>query len=437
MSLKESIDKRVQHVNMPENLAVGMMVRDQRNRCQDLQCPFDYFAFAFGESPFQVPKELSHALAENSAVGGYTEPGGIEQLKSVTADFYNRHFDLNIESNRVIIGPGTKSLFYMIFSMLALDYIIPVPSWIGYTPQLDLLSRKWHTIDLLPDNNYKLQPEQLEHFLAKHPDKAFTLILNSPHNPTGQVYDKFELEALAAVCRRHEVIVLSDEIYSLTTYDIKSYASMAAVYPEGTLLTGGLSKDRSSGGYRLGVVVLPEKCPEELHFGLEKIAATIYTNVTTPVQYAAVKAYTSSSEMDEYLQVTRSIHALIGQKLSERFARIPGLNVTEPKGGFYFLADFNQLGEVIHEKGIDCANELSKALIAHPHHIAVVTGDSLVVKPDNYCARIAFVDYDGPAAYEDYLQNPPSGEQGKEKFFNKHASRMLKGADALEKFLNS
>ncbi len=76
---------------------------------------------------------------------------------------------------------------------------------------------------------------------------------------------------------------------------------MAAIYPEGTLLTGGLSKDRSSGGYQLGAVILPEMCPEELSFGLEKIAATIYTNVTTPVQNAAVQAYTASSEFEKFL----------------------------------------------------------------------------------------------------------------------------------------
>ncbi len=85
MFLRENIDKRVQHVKMPENLAVGMMVREQRSKCSDLECPFDYFAFAFGESPFQVPPLVSQALAENSAVGGYTEPGGIKQLKSADA----------------------------------------------------------------------------------------------------------------------------------------------------------------------------------------------------------------------------------------------------------------------------------------------------------------------------------------------------------------
>ena len=85
MFLRENIDKRVQHVKMPENLAVGMMVREQRSKCSDLECPFDYFAFAFGESPFQVPPLVSQALAENSAVGGYNEPGGSKQLKSADA----------------------------------------------------------------------------------------------------------------------------------------------------------------------------------------------------------------------------------------------------------------------------------------------------------------------------------------------------------------
>lgn len=437
MHFRSSIDNRIQQVKMPENLAVGMMVRAQREKCQELQCPFNYYAFAFGESPFQVPLELSRALADNAIAGNYTEPGGIEQLKSAVTGFYNKHFALNFETDKVIIGPGTKSLFYMIFSMLSGEYIIPVPSWIGYTPQLDLLERKWHTIDLLPENNYKLQPVLLEHFLEAYPGSAFTLVLNSPHNPTGQLYREEELEALAAVCRNYKVAVLSDEIYALTAYDFNSYTSMAAVYPEGTLLTGGLSKDRSSGGYRLGVVVLPEECPKELRFGLEKIAATIYTSVTTPIQHAAVKAYSESNEIDQYLHTTRSIHELIGQRLSERFARIPGIKATRPNGGFYFLVDFNERKEMMLKRGIKNANELGKALIAHPHHIAVVTGDALVVPPDNYSARIAFVDYDGPAAYEEYLSNPPVTEKDKEVFFTRHASRMIEGAEALEQFIDT
>jgi aspartate aminotransferase len=437
MHFRTSIDNRVQQVKMPENLAVGMMVRAQREKCRDLQCPFDYYSFAFGESPFQVPGELRRALAESAAEGGYTEPGGIEPLKVAVAGFYGRHFGLNVEADRILIGPGTKPLFYMLFSMLACEYIIPVPSWIGYTPQLDLLSRNWHTIELLSENDYKLSPEHLEQFLRENQKKAFTLILNSPHNPTGQVYNRMELEALANVCRRYEVAVLTDEIYALTAYDINSYTSMAAVYPEGTFLTGGLSKDRSSGGYRLGAIILPEGCPDELRFGLEKIAATLYTNVTTPVQHAAIKVYKESSDIEEYLQVTRSIHELIGQRLSERFAGIPGIKTTRPDGGFYFLTDFNEYKDKMVKNGISSANELSKALIDHPHHIAVVTGDSLVLPPDNYSARIAFVDYNGPAAYEDYLFNPPLTDENKAAFFVRHASRMLKGAEALEQFIEA
>ena len=199
-------------------------------------------------------------MAECAALGSYTEPGGIDQLKKATAGFYCRNFNLNVEAERILIGPGTKSLFYMIFSMLDCEYIIPSPSWIGYTPQLDLLGRKWYTIKLLP-----------------------------------------------------------------------------------------------------------EECPDELRDGLEKIAATIYTNVTTPVQYAATKVYAESSEIDEYLYITRSIHEIIGQKLSERFARIPGLKATRPMGGFYFLTDFNNYKEAMIKKGVSSANELSKALINHPH----------------------------------------------------------------------
>lgn len=96
-----SIDIRIQHINMPENLAVGMMVREQRNKWRNLERSFDCLAFAFGEPPFQVPSEASKALTENSAAGGYTEPGGVKQLKIAAADFYKSHFGLNVHADRV------------------------------------------------------------------------------------------------------------------------------------------------------------------------------------------------------------------------------------------------------------------------------------------------------------------------------------------------
>lgn len=101
------------------------------------------------------------------------------------------------------------------------------------------------------------------------------------------------------------------------------------------------------------------------------------------------------------------------------------------------MADFNEHKEIMLKNGVNSANELSKALIAHPYHIATVTGDALVVAPDNYSARIAFVDYDGPAAYEDYLQKPPLTEEDKTAFFAKHASRMLQGAETLEQYIDT
>ncbi len=430
------LEPHVEAIKMPDNLRVGLMLAHEREACARRGCHDDFYALAFGQSPFHVPPSLSRALGNAATHGHYSDAAGIGELREAVADFNTRHFGLEVDPSRIFIGPGTKDLFHILFDVVAGDIVIPSPSWIGYSPQITLLDKRFHVLRLDPKEGYRLQPEALDSFLALLPAGQYTLVLNNPHNPTGVVYSAQELEAIAEVCRRHHTLVLADEIYALTTYDFESFVSMGRIYPEGTFVTNGISKDRSAGGYRLGSCIMPERCSDELKAAFTKVAATVYTNVSTPTQFAAIEVYEPNPHIEHYFSVCREIHRMMGSFLSREFNSIEGIRTTTPAGAFYFFADFNELADDLIRRGVAASNDLAGALIEHPHHLAVVTGDACLLASEDFGARIAFVDYDGKAAFADYEASKPHGPREEDEFVRRNAPRMVAAVDALQNWVD-
>lgn len=438
MTLEVHIDPNVDAIAVPENLRIGLMVAEQRRQCRDQGCGFDYAGFAFGQSPFHVPPSLERALAMHTNKGHYTEATGIPELREAIAGFNKRHFGLDVDPSRIVVGPGTKDLIFTVLTMVSGHAIIPSPSWIGYLPQLKLLGKHYHLLWLREEDDYKITAGQLEDYLAglAPEGRQHLLILNNPHNPTGALYTKDDLVDIADVCRKHDTLVLSDEIYALSTFNFDDFTSMGLIYPEGTFITNGLSKDRSAAGYRFGSCILPLQDSERLIRDFTKIAATVYTNVNTPTQYAAITAYEPNPEIDEYLEITRDIHRIMGLAMWRAFNGVDGIKATKPKGAFYFFADFNALAPDLKRKGIMSSNDLGHALLNHPFHVATITGDAVLLRPENYGARIAYVDYDGKQAFDDYRNNPPKTEAEEDSFLKANAPTMVKGVEWLQDFVN-
>ncbi len=428
------LENHVQDIALPENLRLAFMIREQRKKCKEKGCPMDYFNFAFGESPFPVPKPIIEALQENAHRGNYSESQGIPDLRKEVCRFYLEKFNLSIDPDRVFIGPGSKTLIHMILNSVEGDIIIPSPAWIGYFPQTKLLHKRFLHYRLKKEQDYKIQPSDLEELLKTLPANQHLLLLNNPHNPTGTVYTKEELLTIKNVCEKYNVFVIADEIYGLTTYQPDTFISMGEVYPEGTFVTGGLSKDRSSGGYRLGVCVLPENCSDESQKSFKKIASTVYTNVTTPIQHAAITAYEKNGEIDSYIDCVRQIHRIIGEYFSKEINRIPNLSASTPKGAFYTFVDFNGVKEKMKKKGYTTSNDVSKALIDHPYHIAVISGDACMLAEDDFGARFSFVDYDGEKALNAYQKQPPAKDE-EETFIETYAPRIIDGLKTLKMFV--
>ncbi len=430
------VESHVKKIVMPDNLKMGLMIAEQRKKCASHGCNEEYFALGFGQSPFHVPPPLVKALASSANQGHYSAAEGILELRQAISGFNKRHFGIDVDPFRIVIGPGTKDLINTLVNIVKGGVILPSPSWIGYRPQITLLDKHFHIFHLKPEFNYRIQPDDLDEFVSKIESEQHMMVLNNPHNPTGIVYTKQELEKIAEVCRKHNILVIADEIYALDTYEINNFTSMGLVYPEGSFITNGLSKDRSAGGYRLGSCILPTTSTEELENDFKKVTATVYTNVSTPTQYAAIKAYEPNEEIEEYINITRQIHRIMGTYLSEEWNKVDGIKATKPEGGFYFFADFNELAADLKKKGVTTSNQLGESSLSCPHHIGIITGDACLLEPNDYGARIAFVDYDGKKTFGNYKHNPPKSNSDELEFVKENAPMMVKSVNALKEWVS-
>jgi aspartate aminotransferase len=208
---------------------------------------------------------------------------------------------------------------------------------------------------------------------------------------------------------------------------------MGKIYPEGTFVTNGLSKSHAAGGYRLGYVIFP-KHAVDLRKQFKKILATEYTAVSTPIQYAAVAGFELSKEMDIYFDATRKIHHIMGEYTYNALSEIKGIRLTKPDATFYLLADFNAFANDLRKAKITTSQKLSESLIVHPYHTAIVGGDSLVLERTDFSARIAYVDYNGTKALQNYLENKPKTSSERAEFVKNNAPKMVAGIEMIGRF---
>ena len=416
---------------MPENLKLNTFLQEFHSDCSSPECSFGFYGFAFGQSPFPVPKPVQDALIRNASKGAYAAISGIPELRNAISKYNKYYFGMDVTPDRIYVGPGTKELLFNLLEILHGTVILPTPAWLGYLPQIRFLKKNYH---MLPTRaNKKIAPNDLRRLALRLQDRQKILILNNPNNPTGLLYDRLELEEIADVCREQNIIVLSDEIYAQTTYDFSKFVSMGKIYPEGAFVTNGLSKSHAAGGYRLGYVIFPQHA-NDLKLQFKKILATEYTAVSTPIQHAAIAGFEISKELDEYFEVTRSIHQIMGEYTYHALSAIDGIKVTRPDATFYLLADFNVFAPDLQRVKIHTSQKLSESLMVHPYHTAIVGGDSLVLERTDFSARIAYVDYDGAKVYQNYLNNKPKSNAERLEFVKSSAPKIVAGVEMIKKF---
>jgi aspartate aminotransferase len=376
---------------------------DINERCATLQgAGGKVYRLGLGQSPFPVPESVVEELRRNAHQKDYLPVQGLPELREVVADHHRRDFGIDCSADDVLVGPGSKELMFLLQLVYYGDLVVPTPAWVSYAPQARIIGRHVHFVRTERSNRWRLSPDQLESLCRLDPGRPRIVVLNYPSNPTGTTYSEAELAELAQVASRNRVVILSDEIYG-KLHHRGEHASIAPLYPLGTIFSGGLSKWAGAGGWRLGLCVVPHKMRWLLD-AMAAAASETFTSTAAPIQYAAVRAFEGGDDIERYLVRCRRVLYGLGGFLGN-LLRAAGVEVVEPKGGFYLFPDFSPVTGPLAHRGIHTSLELCERLLVDTG-VAVLPGSAFGRAPDELLARLAYVDFDGRAALEGVAKLP-------------------------------
>ncbi len=395
------------------------------------------YHLAFGESRFPVHPKIADALCRHAQKRSYLPAAGIPELREAIAKYYERLYDLEVAPDQVVTGPGSKSLIFSTLHCLGEEIIIPQPSWVTYAPQVHLLGKPITWVPTHPEDRYLVGIDVLQDALQKsHHDMGNpeVLILNNPGNPTGTMRTPEQNRIMADFCREQELMVISDEIYARTTFSNTPFVSFGKYYPEGTIVMGGLSKDLSLGGWRIGVAVTPPtKAGRALARAITNIATNVWSCVSAPVQYAALVAYGGDMEIEGYAALCSRMHAIRTRYLYDLMVRL-GVPCVEPSGAFYIFPSWDEWTEDLARLGIHNDEELAHYLL-EKYELATLPGSAFHAVR-KFCLRISssFIDLATDEA-ANRLVAAFRADPDPERFIQDHHPRLQKVAERFEEFM--
>ncbi len=379
-----------------------------------------------GQSPFPVPAAVVDELKANAHQKDYLPVKGLTRLRNAVAGYHRRQVGIEYRGEDVLIGPGSKELMFLVQLVYYGNLVIPTPSWVSYAPQATIVGRHIHWVPTQIDQGWRLTPERLEEECKTDPTRPRIVILNYPNNPSGTSYGAKHLKSLAAVARRYKVIMLSDEIYGELQYD-GQHSSIATHYPEGTIISSGLSKWCGAGGWRLGTFTFPQSLRWLLD-AVAVVASETFTSTSAPIQHAAIRAFEGGIAIERYLFNSRRILKAIAEMVVRKLRHI-GVETPEPQGGFYVFPSFETFARKLHKAGIHSSIEFCERLL-EATGVAILPGASFGRPPEEYTARIAFVDFDGARALVG-AEAVPSAQGLPEDFLENYCGRVSNAMDRL------
>jgi aspartate/methionine/tyrosine aminotransferase len=388
------------------------------------------FHFGFGQSPFPVPQNIQQALKDNSDKKSYLPTQGLPELLEAIADFYDTRFGFNFSPSHTCVGPGSKELLFQTLYLIQGPLIVPAPSWVSYGPQAAMCGKQIVPVITKRENGYRIQPDELDRVAHSLGQSQKILILNNPNNPTGAKYSEEEVKELAAICRAYQIIVISDEIYAMIDFSHHPHTSLANHYPEGTIVTGGLSKSFAAGGYRFGVMLIPEELSIVLA-ALKSVISETFSAVSAPIQYAALEAYGNFEAVEPIINKSSDIFDCAMSYVHQRFEAM-GLNCPKPAGSFYLFPDFENFRPQLRKMGILTGGQLCNYLVDN-YGVTGLPGSDFYLPATSLGVRMAAVDFDGEAALESWTCAEDMNEEKIKQFF----PSLVGGCDALEAFLQT
>ena len=376
--MTEFLSDRVNTMALSATLAMAAKARELRAQGKDI------ISLSLGEPDFAVPdfvkevakEAIDHNYNKYSPVDGYLE------LKEAICEKFKKDNNLNYTPSQIIVSTGAKQcLSNVALAMLnpGDEVILPTPYWVSYSDITKIAGGVPVDIPTSLETHFKITPKQLEEAITP---RTKMMWLSSPGNPSGVIYTREELEALAQVLRKYpNIFILSDEIYEHINYmgQHVSFAQIEGMY-ERTITVNGLSKAFAMPGWRMGYMGAPEWIVK----ACAKIQGQITSGANTIAQRASITALKAPLSKIQYMiDEYRKRRDIVYQLLND----IKGLKTNLPDGAFYFFPDVSYyFGKTLRGKQIQNASDLSIYLLEEAN-VATVTGDAF---GNNKCLRLSY-----------------------------------------------
>jgi aminotransferase len=337
----------------------------------------DIIKLTIGEPDFNTPEHIKEAAKRSidSNHSHYAPPAGTPELRKAISNFLKKKYDLHYNPDHEILvtAGATEAIYTVLTSILnpGDKVLMPTPIFPLYIPDTILAKAEPVFMDT-SSNGFVLSPELLEETLEKHGDAVKAIVFNFPTNPTGVTYRREDVKALAEILKKHDIFIISDEIYSELTYG-ERHVSMAEYLPDQTIVLNGASKSHAMTGWRIGFICAPAAITTEL----SKIHQFTITSTTTMAQDAAQEAFEHGMDDGADMRVEyEKRRDFVYQEMSKS-----GFECVKPEGAFYLFA---KIPDGFIQKSLDFCTDL-----AHKARVAVIPGGSFGPGGEGYI-RISY-----------------------------------------------
>ena len=334
----------------------------------------DVVSFGAGEPDFNTPKNIMDAAIKSMEEGKtkYTPTSGIIELREAICKKLKEDNNLSYNSNQIIVSTGAKQCLADAFMAILNpgdEVIVPIPYWVSYPELIKLADGVPVFVEGKEENDYKYTLESLNKVVN---DNTKAIIINSPNNPTGTVYSIDELKEIAEFAQKHDLIIISDEIYEKLIYDGKKHVSVASLSEDAynrTIVINGFSKSYATTGWRLGYAA----GNAEVIKLMTSVQSHVTSNTNSIAQYAGVEAL--NGPKDEIEKMVKKFEERRNLMI-DRIKSITGLSIIRPEGAFYVMINLeNYLGKSINENVINNSVDFSRELLEH-EKVAVIPGSA-------------------------------------------------------------
>ena len=365
--MKKYLSNKINDLPASATLTMAAKAREMKNE------GIDIIGLSLGEPDFNIPEYIKDAAIDaiNDNYNSYTPVDGYLDLKESISNKFKRDNNLNYNANQIVVSTGAKQSIANAVQALVKpgeEVILLAPFWVSYSAIVLMAEGipKIITSDISSD--FKVDAKEIEKVIN---DKTKMIIINSPNNPSGSIFNFEELNKIASVLRKYpEIFVLSDEIYEHINYGVKhvSFASIAGMY-ERTITVNGIAKAFAMTGWRIGYLGAPEWIAK----ACTKLQGQVTSGANCIAQKATIKALTESPKKINYMiEEFQERRNMIIKLLSE----IKGFKLNNPDGAFYVFPDISYyFGKKITGKIINSASDFAMVILEKAH-VATVTGDA-------------------------------------------------------------